>query len=330
MCETRWSEKYKYKSIRLFSQNFPEVVRALEKLSTEGNYATRNSAYQLHSAITKPVFILSLQTIAIYSAVLEPVANVLQSKFVDMIAVREHIRGILDVLSNDRKEADRVTTELLAKAQVIAGELEIEITVPRFACKQKFRNNPPSQNDNEYWRRSLVIPYIESFMSSLNIRFSPENTPAFALSKLHPLNMSNSSVTDFLKSAELFTFYGLDDIAGELELWYNLWRKKNITEAKLKDMEVVDLFNKTYIFFPSMKKALKMLSTIPCTTATVERSFSTLRIVKTWLRSTMGEERLTVLCLMSVHRNYLKENCEMLEKKVVEKFEANPRRLLLN
>ncbi|XP_049786191.1 uncharacterized protein LOC126188634 [Schistocerca cancellata] len=110
MCETRWSEKYK--SIRLFSQNFPEVVRALEKLSTVGNYAMRKSAYQLHSAITKPEFILSLQTIARYSAVLEPVANVLQSKSVDMIAVREHIRGILDMLSIDRKEADKLANYL--------------------------------------------------------------------------------------------------------------------------------------------------------------------------------------------------------------------------
>nr|CAI5856055.1 unnamed protein product [Callosobruchus analis] len=76
----------------------------------------------------------------------------------------------------------------------------------------------------------------------------------------------------------------------------------------LSDIEVVDLFKEANIFYPAVRKALIILSTIPCTTATVERSFSTLRRVKTWLRSTMGEERLTGLCLMSVHRNYLKDN----------------------
>ncbi|KAG5866761.1 hypothetical protein JTB14_005277 [Gonioctena quinquepunctata] len=97
MCETRWSEKYK--SIRKFSQNFPELVKALEKLCTEGNYATRKSAYQLHSAVTKPLFIISFITIAKYSLVLEPVVNALQAKTVDLIGVGEHITGILDVLN---------------------------------------------------------------------------------------------------------------------------------------------------------------------------------------------------------------------------------------
>ncbi|GBP44582.1 52 kDa repressor of the inhibitor of the protein kinase [Eumeta japonica] len=85
LCETRWSEKYK--SIRKFSQHFPEVVKSLETLSVEGNYATRKSAYQLHSAVTKPVFIVALQTIAKYSAVLEPVVNGLKAKSIDMISV---------------------------------------------------------------------------------------------------------------------------------------------------------------------------------------------------------------------------------------------------
>ena len=64
-------------------------------------------------------------------------------------------------------------------------------------------------------------------------------------------------------------------------------------------------------------------------TATVERSFSTLRRVKTWFRSTIGEERLSGLCLMSVHRKFVNENRKMIEKEIVEKFAENPRRLLL-
>nr|CAI5840180.1 unnamed protein product [Callosobruchus analis] len=164
-------------------------------------------------------------------------------------------------------------------------DLNIEISVPRLAHKQTHRSNPPSDNDNEYWRRSLIIPYIDSLISSLNIRFSQENTPAFALSRLHPY---------LHKNAESFQeFYNLD-ITGELNLWHNLWVTKALSDDQLKDIEVVDLFKEANIFYPAVRKALIILSTIPCTTATVERSFSTLRRVKTWLRSTMGEERLTV------------------------------------
>nr|CAI5849042.1 unnamed protein product [Callosobruchus analis] len=328
LCETRWSEKYK--SIRKFSQHFSELVKSLETLSVEGNYATRKSAYQLHSAVTKPVFIVSLQTIAKYSAVIEPVVNALQAKSIDMISVGKHIKNIKDILRNDREFPDRISNEILQKARAVAMDLNIEISVPRLAHKQTHRSNPPSDNDNEYWRRSLIISYIDSLISSLNIRFSQENTPAFALSRLHPLYMTKTSIADLHKNAESFQeFYNLD-ITGELNLWHNLWVTKALSDDQLKDIEVVDLFKEANIFYPAVRKALIILSTIPCTTATVERSFSTLRRVKTWLRSTMGEERLTGLCLMSVHRNYLKDNSEFIEKIVIDKFSANPRRLLLN
>nr|CAI5838890.1 unnamed protein product [Callosobruchus analis] len=57
LCEIRWSEKY---SIRIFIENFTEIVKALETLSVEGNYATRKSAYQLHSAISQSSLIIAL------------------------------------------------------------------------------------------------------------------------------------------------------------------------------------------------------------------------------------------------------------------------------
>nr|CAI5828511.1 unnamed protein product [Callosobruchus analis] len=315
--------------VRFYDES-KKLVKSLETLSVEGNYATRKSAYQLHSAVTKPVFIVSLQTIAKYSAVIEPVVNALQAKSIDMISVGKHIRNIKDILRNDREFPDRISNEILQKARAVAMDLNIEISVPRLAHKQTHRSNPPSDNDNEYWRRSLIIPYIDSLISSLNIRFSQENTPAFALSRLHPLYMTKTSIADLHKNAESFQeFYNLD-ITGELNLWHNLWVTKALSDDQLKDIEVVDLFKEANIFYPAVRKALIILSTIPCTTATVERSFSTLRRVKTWLRSTMGEERLTGLCLMSVHRNYLKDNSEFIEKIVIDKFSANPRRLLLN
>nr|CAI5828031.1 unnamed protein product [Callosobruchus analis] len=302
LCETRWSEKYK--SIRKFSQHFSELVKSLETLSVEGNYATRKSAYQLHSAVTKPVFIVSLQTIAKYSAVIEPVVNALQAKSIDMISVGKHIKNIKDILRNDREFPDRISNEILQKARAVAMDLNIEISVPRLAHKQTHRSNPPSDNDNEYWRRSLIIPYIDSLISSLNIRFSQENTPAFALSRLHPLYMTKTSIADLHKNAESFQeFYNLD-ITGELNLWHNLWVTKALSDDQLKDIEVVDLFKEANIFYPAVRKALIILSTIPCTTATVERSFSTLRRVKTWLRSTMGEERLTGFLLYCMYCTY--------------------------
>ena len=47
-----------------------------------------------------------------------------------------------------------------------------------------------------------------------------------------------------------------------------------------------------------------MIAIQPVTTASAERSFSNLRL-KTWLRATMGEDRLSGLALMSLNRDKL-------------------------
>ena len=54
--------------------------------------------------------------------------------------------------------------------------------------------------------------------------------------------------------------------------------------------------------FPNIYSALTILATMPVSTATAERSFSTLKSLKTWLRDTMCQSHLTGLALMHLHR----------------------------
>ena len=53
-----------------------------------------------------------------------------------------------------------------------------------------------------------------------------------------------------------------------------------------------------------MNVLLEIASILPVSTATVERSFSRLKILKTHLRSTTGEDRLNGLALMSVYSDF--------------------------
>lgn len=53
--------------------------------------------------------------------------------------------------------------------------------------------------------------------------------------------------------------------------------------------------------FSTIKKLLQVLSTLPVSVASAERSFSTLRRLKTWLRSRMTEDRLSALCLINIY-----------------------------
>ena len=67
--------------------------------------------------------------------------------------------------------------------------------------------------------------------------------------------------------------------------------------------------------FPAISHAICIALSPSVTTCTAERPFGTLRRVKTWLRPTMQDERLSGLCMMSVHRekNMAKTNNVLLK-----------------
>lgn len=91
---------------------------------------------------------------------------------------------------------------------------------------------------------------------------------------------------------DIANFYNIENLENEVEVWYNVWKEKNLVAEDLKRLDLVDVYEEAKEFFPSIKHALEIALALPCTTANVERSFSTLRKVKTWLRSTMSEDRL--------------------------------------
>lgn len=52
--------------------------------------------------------------------------------------------------------------------------------------------------------------------------------------------------------------------------------------------------------YPNIEIALRIFLTLPLTVASCERSFSKLKIIKNYLRSTLGQERLTNLGILLI------------------------------
>ena len=55
--------------------------------------------------------------------------------------------------------------------------------------------------------------------------------------------------------------------------------------------------------FPELMKLVRIAMTIAVNTAHCERSFSALKRIKTYLRSTMCEQQLTDLAILSIERD---------------------------
>jgi len=57
--------------------------------------------------------------------------------------------------------------------------------------------------------------------------------------------------------------------------------------------------------FDQVEQLVRLLLTIPCSSAEAERSFSSLRRLKTYLRNSMSQQRLNHLAVLQVHRERL-------------------------
>ena len=68
----------------------------------------------------------------------------------------------------------------------------------------------------------------------------------------------------------------------------------------LQTMQENDLFG----IFPEFSKVVHIIALISATSCSAERSFSVLHRLKTYLRSTMGQQRVRNIALINIERGY--------------------------
>ena len=93
--------------------------------------------------------------------------------------------------------------------------------------------------------------------------------------------------------------------------------KKEI-EDKTSVLEIVSLILESRVSssFPEAYKLLVLFVTIPVTVATAERSFSELKLIKTYLRSKISQERLDDLAILSIENAEAKsiDKAELIQR----------------
>nr|CAI5825293.1 unnamed protein product [Callosobruchus analis] len=173
------------------------------------------------------------------------------------------------------------------------------------------RINVPTDNCVKYYQISIFLPWLDSFLSNLKERFSK-----------HKMILSNLMVLlpsgNFTTQKQLHDFHALlsfyhQDVAelsrnvldAELRLWYQKFMKidGSSVEPPAAPKCAIDALNAcNAAIYPNIFTLLKIFATIPISTATAERTFSTLRRLKSYLRNTMSENRLNGLANLNIHR----------------------------
>ena len=164
---------------------------------------------------------------------------------------------------------------------------------------------------------------MDSLIQSLESHFGESNMPYFHIFALHPREMQQTESDEFKHIvSSVKEMSGIDKLVEEALAWYGVQMHKPLDGNSLGMIELV----KQTTLFPAVRKVILITLTLLATSCTVERSFSTLRRVKTWLRSTMSDKRLSGLCMLSVHRDKMNSQKTELMNRAIDNFGRDPRR----
>ncbi|XP_077971366.1 zinc finger MYM-type protein 1-like [Styela clava] len=286
-CPTRWSEKYK--SIRIFKCNFKRVLEALDSLARDANSETRAKAFSLKSALEKSSVIYAVCLIGRYSALMEPLARALQAVGVSVPSVKNLTSSLQSVIAEERNDSE-IALNIYKEACEIAGLKEL--TIPRVVEVQVYRDNVCADSASQYFKRSVYLHYVDGLSCSIRERFI-DNPSFFSLLSILPPNKP-------VHVDEVERLYLLDNLQNEVRLW----RTSLSSDVNDECLEGLLLSARDY---PSVYTAIQIVMTLPATTVEAERSFSCMKRVKTWMRSSMTSNRLSDLCVLHCHREMVTE-----------------------
>ncbi|CAH1109418.1 unnamed protein product [Psylliodes chrysocephalus] len=84
-----------------------------------------------------------------------------------LVKCSQQIEHIVELVGEHRDKAEKTVEAIMKEMEAIGMELDVEIRVPRLTTKQSFRINPPVSTPEQYFKISVLIPYLDSFCNSL-------------------------------------------------------------------------------------------------------------------------------------------------------------------
>lgn len=288
---------------------------------------------QLLLSIKQPEFIVTLHVVAKVFAINLPLCRQLQTPNIDLANAMKLAKDVEELIREMRVNAVNVFSSMFAAVTTLCQYLDVELLMPRLSKRQTNRCNVQTDSIEDYFRISVFVPFLDSFCVQLHDRLVAHNNILSSFMCLLPQwPRSTTSVAAARRPCDkqiaemscLVDTYAADlscnkDAAfGELEMWY-----RQLSSQDQIPHHALDAF----LFcdgnaFPTVKKLLQILATLPVTTCSSERSFSTLRRLKTYLRNTIGSNRLNGLALLNVHRDITVSAGEVLDE-----LAKKPRRL---
>jgi hypothetical protein len=230
--------------------------------------------------------------------------------------------------------SDKGFEEILVDAKDLADTSTLEVE-SEFQQSTRIRPRRVKRQFNYESEDNLVVEpkhefkinffffILDKSMNSLDERFEQLRNHNDIFNFLYNINGEMNS-KDLLKNCQDFQLSLTDgnnrDVDG-LQLHQELTVLSFLIPAKNSPENVLNFFCKNRLMenFPNTVVALRILLTLPITFASGEKSFSKLKLIKNYLRSSMSQDRLVGLAMIPIEYDMLtKIECESIIKDFAE------------
>uniref|UniRef100_A0A3B3RTZ4 HAT C-terminal dimerisation domain-containing protein n=1 Tax=Paramormyrops kingsleyae TaxID=1676925 RepID=A0A3B3RTZ4_9TELE len=300
LCPTRWSSRFE--SLSAIRYRYVDLMKALTKIAlTSDKRDERNEAVGLMKSMEKFSFIFLVVVQAKVLETVNAVSKTLQKTDTDIQTAMQLLENSIQILSDYRSAFDQAK----ATAQMLASKWGVQTTFENVRPRRVKRHFDELSEDErltnaeKYFRVQIFNATLDIIISQLSQRFSCMRETCHVFEAIRPMTLQIAGDDELFEKAKRLSDHYSRDIAPTFPTQLLSFRscfKAEISQKssilQLAKMLVVD-YDTVTSTFGEVCTALMLFLTLPVTVATAERSFSKLKLIKTYLRSSMGQERLS-------------------------------------
>lgn len=314
LCPTRWTVRGN--AVKAVLSQYESVLVSLEEMAASGS-SSAAKANGLHDRFSKGKTVLGLLVALEVIEELECLNKSLQKRTATIAGMKEAIECVKSTLQGKRNEEK--FQKVFDKAVEMVDSLELEpIQIPH-------QRRPPKRYTGEAGSHTPKTPeesYRPEFYKVLDtvaVQFEDRfNQPDLCVLQKLEETLLSGKVDGIVDQYPEINRQTLEIQLAMFRSKYTFTSSSEVaTIIRGMPVEVRGLFNE-------VESLVRLLLVVPVSSAEAERSFSALRRLKTWLRSTMTQVRLNNAAVCHVHQDIL-DNIDI--KQICQQFVAvNDRR----
>ncbi|CAL8162116.1 unnamed protein product [Prunus armeniaca] len=308
--DTRWGSHLKSITslVNMFSATCIVLINIIDNGTT---YSQRGDADAAYEAMTSYEFIFILHLMKELMEITNDLCQALQCQSQDIINAMNLVSSTKALIQELRDDGwDSLLTKVNSFCE--ARNIDILDMSARYVARRgRARHQQDDFTIKHYYMIDIFYATIDSQLQELNSRFSDQTTELLIMgSALDPREVNKSfRIDDICQLVDKFYPQDFEDhekigLRRQLQHFESdvvrLPEFKNLsTISDLSQWMVTTRRSTTY---PLVYRVVVLVLTLPISTATAERSFSAMRIVKTRLRNKMEDEFLTDSLIMYIER----------------------------